>query len=117
MTYYGLSSGDDQPPTKEHRGYCNKYYPSVANRFIALNAKAMGDNKYCGKCASVTRNGRSAIGPIIDELPSRDNGLDLSFEIFSIVAGGADEAKNMGMMQADFKIIDCPKEWEAIYDE
>ena len=76
--------------------------------FIALNRNDYNGGQHCGQCIQVGYQGAKAVGKVLDLLPSRDDGLDLSLELFGAVVGGVDKAKQMGVANVDFEFVNCP---------
>lgn len=108
MTYYGLGSGGDSAPFVEQPGSCGSNYRQTPNDyFVAVNYNSYSSAN-CGRCAEIVYNGRCTVAPIVDKLPSRGSGLDLSFKVFSNLVGGADNARSLGIIDASWKVVDCP---------
>ena len=108
MTFYGTGGNDSPPPSHETPGACYSIIPSNPNSFVALNANSYGNGQQCGKCAKISYQGSIAIGPIVDEMPDRGSGLDISLSLFGQLVGGEDKARQLGVIYADYTIIDCP---------
>lgn len=102
MTWYGA---DGDGPDSQF-GSCG-YSPSSINsqNFAALNVAEMGSNGKCNWWATVTYKGRSVDVRIVDTLPSRGDGIDLSRPAFAALLGGtAADASRVGVIQASYTV-------------
>jgi hypothetical protein len=105
MTYYG-TPGDVNPRAGRGIGACG-YTSFDSPYFLAMNAAAYSGS--CGYCAKMEFEGRCVVAPIVDLLPSRSNGVDVSIQVFSELVGSRDRALFMGVAQVDFDIVVCPR--------
>ncbi|KAJ3276361.1 hypothetical protein HDV01_004984 [Terramyces sp. JEL0728] len=106
-TFYGPVAGYSalSSPGPFGIGSCGND-PIDHNYFVAVGTDEYDGSK-CGQCVQVHYNGQTSVGLFADKLPSRP-GVDLSFQMFSELTGGPQNALNKGRIPVTWEFVACP---------